>query len=383
MRFEDLDNIIRAKVNGLEGVPPNVEWRKEPAWDKIDARLQSESQGSKILGLVPLSKLSHFWQYSVAASVAIVIASSVWLGSSYFNDVDQLQKEDGHSASGQGYTDLKQDKNKIYENNLSSSNGPVDMEKILQDAISKDIETPQDRELLAQLAASGYAVNSIGYGHSQSSFTNVFHYSKAVPFNIEVHDQIDIVNYLTPHTIGKYSSPEYIRSFEVPTLPEMLPVSNETPNASLAFIINGGTGFVKDNFAPQLEAGVLLKLKNKLNQYNHTLSLKANTQYFKHQASENENSNNLNTFIVAEYGHNIAKKKDKPFWLGLGIGYMAQSSGDYFDKGTMMLDMILGGNDSSKIKITPQVYLTDNLTRVVPGIKVGLGLGKFEKGISI
>ena len=97
----------------------------------------------------------------------------------------------------------------------------------------------------------------------------------------------------------------------------------------------------------------------------------------------NEVNNGFNTFVTASYSRNLSGKDKKPFWLGMKAGYLLQDNTNNFDDSTLMLEMIVGGNDSSKFKVSPQVYLTDNLKRVMPGIKLGMTLGKFDREASI
>ena len=85
--------------------------------------------------------------------------------------------------------------------------------------------------------------------------------------------------------------------------------------------------------------------------------------------------------ITASYHQKL--NTNKPLWVGVKTGYMVQKNTQIFEGNTMMVEVSVGSNQTGKLKISPQVYLTDNLKKIIPAIKVGINLNAFDKDVAI
>jgi hypothetical protein len=155
------------------------------------------------------------------------------------------------------------------------------------------------------------------------------------------------------------------------------------PKNQLILDIQGNGGLIGDNFNAGLEIDLLFQKNN-----NHAFGIGAKSSYvfasngFEEKTASNKKSEGgIATFITASYHKNISKNEQKPLWLAIKGGYLAQNNTAVFNDNTVSVEVSVNVND--KIKITPQIYLTNNLTKAMPGIKVGMTLGKFHKDISI
>ncbi|MDN5213815.1 hypothetical protein QQ020_17205 [Fulvivirgaceae bacterium BMA12] len=389
MRSENFDDLFRQEISGLEGLPPGVSWSKQDGWDKLNAQLTNTGGKKKMLAFWPADKmLGSYLTYATAAAVAVILASTYLVGSYLTRHVGQAEvvavsgeadaTQTDISAGGQQQPILE--KSILFHQNL----GEVADDKTKNEVSPVLIADPV---LLGQLLMYNGTVqkNSI----NQPWFNTT---------------QINALNFrpyanITPPSVGDKSEVPAFRPLVFPDIrhdKESITHIGAAKNTPMALVFNGTLGAVKQNINIGVEGSILFKLPGVNGKSENVLGVGVDTRY-QFYAGENAGrgpndasipdvdnvKNGFSTFATASYSRNLSKKAEKPFWMGMKVGYLVQDNSNSFEDKTLMLEMIVGGNDTSKFKVSPQVYLTDDFKKVMPGIKLGMTLGKYEKEVAI
>lgn len=338
--MNNFENFIKDNIDSLEGLPSNVSWSKSSGWDKLNAK-QSKSASLGVLGFLTVNKQATPWYYAAAASLTIAVAS-------YF--VVQHTVTDGIEMNGQTISFVE------------PVPPPVMSEKQGLSVVEKVLSYPH---ILNVPAKSNEGIFEQNFTTSKSENT------------AQQQEAIQLIT--SPYLMaGNYTSLNSIE--DVFSIKETLkPISAHR----LILDIQGNGGLIRDNFNAGLEIDLLLQKNN-----NHAFGIGAKSSYVfassgfeEKRASNKKSEGGIATFITASYHKNISKNAKKPLWLAIKGGYLAQNNTAVFNDNTVSVEVSVNVND--KIKVTPQIYLTNNLTKAMPGIKVGMTLGKFQKDISI
>lgn len=81
----------------------------------------------------------------------------------------------------------------------------------------------------------------------------------------------------------------------------------------------------------------------------------------------------LNNFLNIGFRYNLSNKVYTYKWIGLELGYLTNSKGDYFKTPTFRLGTII--EFEKRITITPQIYFEDGFNKIYPGLRFGIDLG--------
>lgn len=390
MRSEEFDELFRDEINGLEGLPQNVSWSKEAGWKKLNAQLTGLEGKKAMIPFWPAKKiLTSYWGYAAAAIVTLMLVS-VYSVKSYWAVIEEQPGMDAvATTSDHEQTDASssQKDHGILEKSISFNENLNEMSADeIKNGINPFLIT--DPTLKNQLLI----YNSFTQPHVKTNpdlFPAFFSRTPDFQLNAKTMMPLPANNWIKP-------------GFEPQPMPVAvnnhsagLTAMDAVKNAPLALVIRGNLAAVDQSFNFGVEGNILFKLPD-VNGKNNAIGVGLDSRYQFYTAAENNKAldnlngaddsnirNGFNTFVTASYSRNLSKKEKKPFWVGMKVGYLVHDNTNNFDDKTLMLEMIVGGNDSSKFKVSPQMYLTDNLKRVMPGIKLGMTLGKFEKDVSM
>ena len=395
MKSKEFDELFRKEVNGLEGLPPNVSWSKESGWEKLNEQLSSPTRTKTILPLWPVENLlGSYWLYAAAAAITLMVVS-VYSVKNYWTVIEEqpaattmaVVTDDERSAPHRGQKDPSN-----LEKSILSSAKPDEMsaEKIKEGVNPFFITDP---DLKSQLLVYHNLIQSADDKNQH-----------IIPALFTPDHDYQPSGELWPLLLSRgWAKPAVEPSQrEIPAngnkvpFPERDAVLKVQKNKPVTVILGGNLTAVDRSFNLGLEGGVLFKFSEVNRKRDYMIGIGVDTRYQFYAVAENDRSrdhlnvadkdevnNGFNTFVTASYSRNLSGKDKKPFWVGMKAGYLLHDNTNNFDDSTLMLEMIVGGNDSSKFKISPQVYLTDNLKRVMPGIKLGMTLGKFDRESSI
>ncbi len=336
--MNNFENFIKDNIDSLEGLPSNVSWSKESGWDKLNAK-QSKTAGLAMLGFFAANKQVTSWYYAVAASLTIAVAS-------YF--VVQHTVADGIKTQGQTISFVEPVTPSMSEKGVSI------MEKVLSYPPIINVTTSSSKSIFKQNLVTSKAENSLLQQGVIKSINASHQRAENLTSLNRIKDAFTIAGIVTP-----------------------------MPKHQLILDVQGNGGLIGDNFNAGLEIDLLFQQKN-----NHAFGIGAKSSYlftssgFEEKTPSTKKSDaGIATFITASYHKNISTNKKESLWLAVKGGYLAQNNTTVFDENTVSVEVSVNVND--KIKIAPQIYLTNNLTKAMPGIKVGMTLGKFQKDISI
>ncbi len=372
-----MDNRFRQEINGLDGLPPQVSWSKDKGWEKLNRQLEERKFSTKVLPMWLLAgKKIGGWK-AIAAVIALALCSHIVIQNhqtiidkDFVTDLATIQNEDTQSPEDHKIKNISES---LLISSLPLNELAYKDEKgsptILNDGIV--------RQLFGDLMFD--EKNKLGSDESNSNLQ----YISSVP------------SLLLP------SNPARATIFSEPSqliFPSLKKVKMNTTaiknNDSWSLQFTPGLSATTQNLTFGLDADVRLAMGSKSGKAKQQLTIGLSSQY--HAVSFNENdigesmnkaeknmANGVASFITAGYSHNISKNLEKPFWVGIKAGYMIQNNTTTFDDKTIMLEMIVGESDSGKIKVSPQIYLTDNMKKVIPGLKIAMSLNACEKDVAI
>ena len=395
MKSEEFDELFRKEINGLEGLPPQVSWSKESGWEKLNTQLSNPARKKGIVPFWPAKKvLGSYWMYAAAAVITLMVVA-VYSVKNYWavienqpaaeavaivKDADKPNSDSAQKGGG------ALEKSILFNGNLKEMSADN-----IKNGINPFLIT--DPGLKSQLLIYN---NSLSQGNKPGQHTFPVFYASAADLQPNTSAVLPLLFRRWANAeLQPQAMPVIAKDYQH-NLTRTDAVKGSDKKSPMTLIIGGNLAAVDKSFNFGIESSVLFKLQDSKGKHSHMLGIGMDTRYqFHSRAESNQPLDNLNaadndkirngfnTFVTASYSHNLSKKDKKAFWLGMKVGYLVQDNTNNFDDSTLMLEMIVGGNDSSKFKISPQVYLTDNLKRVMPGIKLGMTLGKFDKDVSI
>ncbi len=381
MTSEELDNLFRKEVNDLKGLPPQVSWRKEQGWQKLNAQLNPTEDKRGVVPLWQFSKHSS-WVYSIAATLSLTILSIVginhWASQENFSlaNLSGFDQESSHPL-------VKQDT----PPQLPLMEKALHYEKMQNhnDANLSSIQpiVMQDQGLLDQLYFGNYTTSENSKKQNRYALANFDGNDNLLVNAIRgIHGGTNVQSFQP-----KYESLSFYNYGPIP-------MNKKTKEWS--FVVDGFIGANTMNFNGGVEVNLVRQFKGKKHNVDQSFAVGIRNEFhFVHDDRYNKSEfqmdnpskkqNNLGgaTFITASYARNVAKPSKKPFYLGVKAGYSVVHAGNSLEDNALSLELILGGNENSKFKVAPVVYLTDDMKNVVPGIKLGMALGKNDKDINI
>ncbi len=334
--MDNFENFIKDNIDSLEGLPSNVSWSKASGWEKLNAK-QSKTAGLGVLGFFAANKQATPWYYAVAASLTIAVAS-------YF--VVQHTVTDGIEMNGQTISFVEPVSPPV----MSEKQGLSVVEKVLSYPAILNVTTTSNKSIFKQNFATSKSENLL---HQQDIIASTNSPYLMAENQANIKDAFMAEEKVTP-----------------------------TPKHQLILDVQGNGGLIADNFNAGLEIDLLFQKNN--NAFGigaKSIYVFASSGFGETRASNKKSEGGIATFITASYHKNISKNEQKPLWLAIKGGYLTKNNTAVFNDNTVSVEVSVNVND--KIKITPQIYLTNNLTKAMPGIKVGMTLGKFQKDISI
>ncbi len=159
---------------------------------------------------------------------------------------------------------------------------------------------------------------------------------------------------------------------ESPQKPTKAPASGDArydlglsrKNDKLVLNIGPGIGLIRNQLVPKLALTAAILRGDK------EFSLTYDMNYFFERSEKREFKLYLNSFVEFGLGVKTLPKATGPEILQkITIGYLVQSSGDYFGKNTFKVSYTYPLLKRA-IKIVPELYVTDNFGSVFPGVSV-------------
>jgi hypothetical protein len=139
----------------------------------------------------------------------------------------------------------------------------------------------------------------------------------------------------------------------------------EGPFDFLVLNASSGVGIVGDKFYPELNFDVALKFSRSNGISRNKVIFSYNNLFFAERKTDGGFQVFPSSFISAAFNRNI-DSGSKTTWLGFGAGYLIYNSGSYFKGNTMKFFI---NKDVGKVRIVPEVYLTDDFKSYMVGVK--------------
>ena len=388
MKSEEFDELFRKEVNGLEGLPQNVSWSKESGWKKLNNQLGDPAGKKAIVPFWPAKNiLGSYWLYAAAAVITLMLVS-VYSVKSYRAVIE-------HQPPSDALAQAKEDRQPaaVPDNpNRPALEKSIFFSEKLKELNAAKIKNGDNPLLISDpgLKSQLLIYNNLIYPAQKNN-------QPLLPSLLAQLPDFQPSGAVLPLVLKGWTAPgielpdEPAAASEIPLgLAPSVTLAETHTNTPLTVVIGGHATAVDQNFNVGLEGSVMFKLADIKGKREQMIGVGMDTRYQFHSLAENDQptdnlnvadndeiSNGFSTFVTASYSRNLSGKDKKPFWIGMKTGYLIHDNTNSFDDTTFMLEMIVGGNDSSKFKLSPQVYLTDNLKKVMPGIKLGMTLGKY------
>lgn len=138
------------------------------------------------------------------------------------------------------------------------------------------------------------------------------------------------------------------------------------PGDMIGLGVLAGVGVLQNIVYPELSAKLVLTFRDRMRRPNFRPSLVLNQLYFTEQTAEGFVLQ-PNTFLSGAFEVNFNKKSGNASWSGLGIGYLLQGNGNYFqgNTGKFFITHTIPG---SRFSMVPEFYLTDNFKKFTFGM---------------
>lgn len=383
MRSKEFDNLFRNEINGLEGLPPQVSWSKENGWEKLAAKLGDAEHKQIMAPVWPGKKITGSWLYSAAATLSLVAISII--GINHFirkQGVDaQISVLQAIDASDLELKSHAVPKLPLLEKDLSYDKA-INNDLAFQDQTAPSLVITND-QIIDHLYTSGFAKSSLNSNDAHTLFN----------LPLEVNDNLN--TNLIPGLPGNFDFTTNQPKQEIKEVYFGNKGITRLPH-KWAFVVDASIEANMSNFNIGLEGSLVYQFNGKKRNKNQSVAIGINSEYqLIHNPNignrndevdinrQNEVNSGLATYVTASYSRNIAKSNKKPFHLGLKAGYLIHDNTQNFDENSLSLELMIGSSETSKFKVAPVVYLTNGERKVIPGIKLGMTLGKYEKDVNI
>jgi hypothetical protein len=129
----------------------------------------------------------------------------------------------------------------------------------------------------------------------------------------------------------------------------------------LVLIAGTGVGVVRDKVVPELGAGIGYRFPRSKSY----LGLKLTLHYFFNRRADDSYAMDINSFLSVDLGEIKSGN-------ALSIGYLIHRSGGYFKGTTFKISQTVGAGKMGKLRLIPELIITDNFRVYFPGIRLGI-----------
>lgn len=138
------------------------------------------------------------------------------------------------------------------------------------------------------------------------------------------------------------------------------------PGDNIGLTLQGGVGLVQSVIYPELSLKLFLSFRDRMRRPNFRTSLIGTHMFFAEQTPEGFQTH-VNSFISGTFESNFDRKSGKASWSGLGIGFLINRNGNYFqgNTGKFFITHTIPG---SRFSMVPEFYLTDNFKKFTFGM---------------
>jgi hypothetical protein len=130
----------------------------------------------------------------------------------------------------------------------------------------------------------------------------------------------------------------------------------------LGIILGIGAGLVRSQVVPEIATGIAYRFPRKT----AYVGLKFTFHYFFDRRTDGNYGMDINTFMSAELGDKFKSGHS------LSIGYLIHRRGDYFKGTTLKFAISSGTPKIGKLRLVPELIVTDNFRVWFPGIRLGV-----------
>jgi len=372
MNYDQIDKLFRDEIDSLDSIPPQVSWDRDKSWEKLNAKLHETHPQRKVIALFGTS-LSQ-WTYGTAAAVAILIASTIIL----------MNKQQNHQISQSISDNARNEDDAHLVNQLAGSNPVPEQTLVIDDKLASRWN------MAAVVKENPMLVQNLAFFNP---------YAGNNPLLMNADRNMLIEGFKPVNQKAGLNNPDIQwpakdlanDNYQVESVPPANYARYFKKNPDFTFQVNAHSGLVKDNLNVGLEVAWQFKLRNKSNKVNQMVGFGLDNQYQflsigndkgdekQFQEKDHRHQHGINTFATLSYARNFSKNEQKPVWLGIKAGYLVQNTSATFDDKTLLLEMIVGDSENKKFTIAPQVFLTEDFKKVIPGIKLGMNLNTHQE----
>lgn len=139
------------------------------------------------------------------------------------------------------------------------------------------------------------------------------------------------------------------------------------PADMLGIHAGAGVGIAGDRFYPEFNSIIALYFANRFHNNRQRIAAGYELKLFSGRTAENEFRSRPASFVTLSYGINFSGQH--PRWTALGVGYMVHNRSDMFTGKTLKL-FIESDIGSKKLNLVPELYLTDDFSKSIFGMKL-------------
>lgn len=138
------------------------------------------------------------------------------------------------------------------------------------------------------------------------------------------------------------------------------------PGDQIFMTFQAGVGLYQNVIYPELSFKMGLSFRDRMRRPNFRTSLVATRLFFAEQTAEGFKSY-PNTFLSGTFEVNFDRKSGKASWSGLGLGFLVDRNGNYFqgNTGKFFITHTIPG---SRFSMVPEFYLTDDFKKFTFGM---------------
>ncbi len=349
MRDDDLDNLFRSAMDDLEGIPPQVNnWDVDKTFGKIQEQLNPKNT-RKFPGI-----------FDLAAAVVITILT-IGYATNYLVEENIIDGEEIASV-----LDFSSDDQAVETNLL-----PSEMDNHNENGSFLSSSEEQEKTFPEiNLKSVDYQFASAALADNNAPINNQI--NNGTLLNSETRNQKNF-NFVFNSPFAGFSNKNKQKSGspfdEQETLGLGIDRTKAPHQVSLSFPI--GFSYMADNFAPTISGRVALNKQSKKNiDKISSIAASISSYHFMEKNEAGKMSVDSRFFVEASLGK-FSSRDDKIIsGHEIGAGYMLGSDNEKFQGKTFKVNYSI--SVKNKIKVTPEAIITDNFSKVYPGIKVTL-----------
>ncbi|MEN7547064.1 hypothetical protein AAG747_04050 [Rapidithrix thailandica] len=349
MKDEELDRLFREQIENLDSAPPQLNWEPEASFQRIQAQLKQPKKGGGFIW-------THY--LSVAASISLLFVASLTV----FKAVDHW-KADFMPEQAPPSVSYSENNNpvpnmqlQVMSGTLSSSAPPLATEM-------------QSVEYTKQTTSSDHYIPRL-------ELVNLVQNSNPVKNQLlhTTHNTSEVATHQLSYTIFGYElfsttwSPE--KELSTTSSQEMFGHTASQMPAKKNFVVNLGLGteLIGSQFGPQANIAFSIQTENQAANAINEWSLGISSTALIHEAEGQQRSLQPATFVEASIGK---KSLDKKTGDSFGVGMLIHSDNPQFSGSTFKLQYTK--KLLKRINISPELILTENFKKIIPGFKLTLG----------